>query len=159
MITSGSPYSTGWPSSTRIWITVPAHEVIEAARLAGAHEMILGFNGGYDRQLELGGRGLSAGQAQRIALARAVMAKHAFRNALIPVLTVVGLAFAILLGGAVVTETVFGIPGVGRLIVQSVMRRDYLVIQGAVLVIAAVYVLINLLVDLLYVLVDPRVKY
>ncbi len=88
-----------------------------------------------------------------------VVLKHALRNALVPILTVVGLTFATLMGGAVVTETVFNIPGVGRLVVQSVTRRDYPVIQGIVLVIASLYVFINLVVDVLYTVVDPRIKY
>jgi peptide/nickel transport system permease protein len=74
-------------------------------------------------------------------------------------LTVVGLTFAALMGGAVVTETVFTLPGVGALVVSSVLRRDYPVIQGVVLMVATLYVLINLAVDMLYFLVDPRVKY
>lgn len=88
-----------------------------------------------------------------------VILKHAFRNALIPILTVVGLTMALLLGGAVVTETMFGLPGVGNLVVSAVLRRDYPVIQGALIVIAGVYVLVNLLIDLAYLLVDPRVRY
>ncbi len=90
---------------------------------------------------------------------RLVIFRHALRNALVPILTVVGLTFAALMGGAVVTETVFAIPGIGQLVVSSVLRRDYPVIQGVTLVVAASYVLINLIVDLLYFLVDPRVKY
>ncbi|WP_019120362.1 ABC transporter permease [Brevibacillus massiliensis] len=90
---------------------------------------------------------------------RVVTYKHALRNAMIPIVTVIGLSFATLIGGAVVTETVFNIPGIGKLIVNSVLRRDYEVIQGAVLLIAAAYVLINLLVDLLYAYIDPRVRY
>ena len=90
---------------------------------------------------------------------RAVIFRHALRNALVPILTVVGLTFAALMGGAVVTETVFSIPGIGQLVVQSVLRRDYPVIQGVTLIVAASYVLINLLVDVLYLVVDPRVKY
>lgn len=90
---------------------------------------------------------------------RLVIFRHAFRNALVPILTVVGLTFAALMGGAVVTETVFAIPGIGLMVVQSVLRRDYPVIQGVTLVVATSYVMINLLVDLLYFLVDPRVKY
>jgi len=90
---------------------------------------------------------------------RLVIFRHAFRNALVPILTVVGLTFAALMGGAVVTETVFAIPGIGQLVVQSVLRRDYPMIQGVTLVVATSYVMINLLVDLLYFLVDPRVKY
>lgn len=88
-----------------------------------------------------------------------VVLKHALRNALIPVLTVVGLTAALLLGGAVVTETVFGLPGIGNLVVSAVLRRDYPVIQGALMVIAAMYVFVNLAIDLLYLVVDPRVKY
>jgi peptide/nickel transport system permease protein len=90
---------------------------------------------------------------------RIVIFRHALRNALVPILTVIGLTFAALMGGAVVTETVFAIPGMGQLVVQSVLRRDYPVIQGVTLVVATSYVMINLLVDLLYFLVDPRVKY
>jgi peptide/nickel transport system permease protein len=88
-----------------------------------------------------------------------VVVHHALRNALIPVLTVIGLTVATLIGGAIVTETVFGLPGVGNLIVSAVLRRDYPVIQGTLLVISGIYVLINLAVDLLYALVDPRVRF
>jgi peptide/nickel transport system permease protein len=88
-----------------------------------------------------------------------VVMRHAFRNALIPVLTVLGLTAALLVSGAVVTETVFGLPGMGSLVVSSVLRRDYPVIQGALLVIAALYVLFNFVVDMLYLVVDPRVRY
>lgn len=90
---------------------------------------------------------------------RVVILKHALRNALVPVVTVIGLTLALMIGGAVVTETVFGLPGVGNLVVNAVLRRDYPVIQGALLVIAAIYVLVNFMVDLLYTLIDPRVKY
>jgi peptide/nickel transport system permease protein len=90
---------------------------------------------------------------------RAVVIRHALRNALIPAITVIGLSLGGLLGGAVVTETVFSIPGMGRLVVQSIARRDFPIIQGAVLTIAAIYVLANLLVDVLYVYIDPRVRY
>jgi len=88
-----------------------------------------------------------------------VVLKHALRNALVPIVTVLGLTVALMIGGAVVTETVFGLPGVGNLVVSAVLRRDYPVIQGALLVIAMIYVVINFLTDLLYLLVDPRVKY
>ena len=87
-----------------------------------------------------------------------VVLKHALRNALVPIVTVLGLTVALMIGGAVVTETVFGLPGVGNLVVNAVLRRDYPVIQGALLVVAAIYVLINFAIDLLYVAVDPRVK-
>jgi peptide/nickel transport system permease protein len=93
------------------------------------------------------------------ATERSVIFHHAFRNALVPILTVIGLTFAALMGGAVVTETVFSLPGVGALVVSSVLRRDYPVIQGVILMVATTYVLINLVVDMLYFLVDPRVKY
>ncbi|UBI74964.1 ABC transporter permease [Ensifer canadensis] len=90
---------------------------------------------------------------------RKVVMKHALKNALIPILTIIGLTAAVLISGAVVTETVFGLPGVGNLVVSAVLRRDYPVIQGALLVIAALYVLINFAIDMLYLLVDPRVRY
>jgi peptide/nickel transport system permease protein len=99
-----------------------------------------------------------AGRAKGLA-ERVVVYKHAFRNALIPTITIIGISFAILISGAVVVETVFNIPGVGRLIISAVLRRDYPVIQGVVLCIAGLYMLINLLVDLSYVLIDPRVRY
>ena len=89
---------------------------------------------------------------------RLVIVRHALRNALIPALTVIGISIGALLGGAVVTETVFTIPGMGRLVVQSIARRDYPVIQGAIIAIAMTYVLVNLVVDVLYVYVDPRVR-
>ncbi|TPM38052.1 ABC transporter permease [Mesorhizobium sp. B2-3-2] len=88
-----------------------------------------------------------------------VVLKHALKNALIPILTVIGLTAALLISGAVVTETVFGLPGVGSLVVSAVLRRDYPVIQGALLVIAGLYVLVNFIIDMLYILVDPRVRY
>jgi peptide/nickel transport system permease protein len=87
-----------------------------------------------------------------------VVLKHALRNALVPIVTVLGLTAALMIGGAVVTETVFGLPGVGNLVVSAVIRRDYPVIQGALLVVAVIYVLINFAIDLLYTVVDPRVK-
>ena len=87
-----------------------------------------------------------------------VVLEHALRNALVPIVTVIGLTVALMIGGAVVTETVFGLPGVGNLVVSAVTRRDYPVIQGALLVVAAIYVVINFLIDLLYTAVDPRVK-
>ena len=90
---------------------------------------------------------------------RLVVYLHAFRNALVPVVTVIGITMAILIGGAVVTEIVFNIPGLGRLIISAILRRDYPVVQGVVLVTAASYVLINLVVDLVYVFIDPRIRY
>ncbi len=90
---------------------------------------------------------------------RHVVLLHAFRNALIPVLTVIGISLAAMLGGAVVIETVFNIPGMGRLLVQSVTRRDIPVVQGAVMTVAAVQVIVMLLLDLVYVYIDPRIRY
>ncbi len=90
---------------------------------------------------------------------RRVIVGHALRNAMIPTVTVIGLALGGLLAGAIVTETVFALPGVGRLVISSVLRRDYPVVQGVLMFIAAIYVLVNLLIDVLYVYLDPRVKY
>ena len=90
---------------------------------------------------------------------RAVVYVHAFRNALVPVVTVIGITMAVLIGGAVVTEIVFNIPGLGRLIVSAILRRDYPVVQGVVLVTAAAYVLINLAIDVLNAFIDPRIRY
>ena len=89
---------------------------------------------------------------------RVVILKHVLRNALVPIVTVVGLTLALMIGGAVVTETVFNLPGVGNLVVRAVLRRDYPVIQGTLLVIAGIYVLINLAIDLIYMIVDPRIR-
>lgn len=88
-----------------------------------------------------------------------VVLRHALKNAAIPVITVVGLTFALLVSGAVVTERVFNLPGMGNLVVNAVLRRDYPVIQGTLIVVAVVYVILNLIVDLLYLVVDKRVKY
>jgi peptide/nickel transport system permease protein len=101
---------------------------------------------------------ITTGRAKGLA-ERALVYKHAFRNALVPTLTVIGISFAVLISGAVVVETVFNIPGLGRLIVSAVLRRDYPVIQGVVLVIAGVYMIVNLLVDVSYLIIDPRVRY
>jgi ABC-type dipeptide/oligopeptide/nickel transport system permease component len=90
---------------------------------------------------------------------RLIVFRHALRNALLPVMTVIGLQFGSLLGGAVVTETVFAWPGVGRLLVDSIFFRDYPVVQGLVLMFGTTFVLINLVVDVLYAYVDPRIHY
>jgi peptide/nickel transport system permease protein len=84
---------------------------------------------------------------------------HALKNAAVPIVTVIGLGVAGLIGGTVVIETVFAIPGIGRLTVDAVLRRDYPVIQGVVLIFSFVYVLVNLLIDLLYTVLDPRIRY
>jgi len=88
-----------------------------------------------------------------------VVARHALRNALVPILTVVGLQFGALLGGAVLTESVFGWPGMGLLLIDSIFSRDYPMVQGIVLVFSALFILTNLAVDLLYVVIDPRIRY
>ncbi|MGO4175567.1 ABC transporter permease [Bosea sp. TAF32] len=88
-----------------------------------------------------------------------VLFLHALKNGAVPVITVIGIGFAALIGGTVVTETVFTIPGMGRLTVDAILRRDYPVIQGLVLIFSFVYVLVNLAVDLIYTLVDPRIRY
>ena len=88
-----------------------------------------------------------------------VILKHGLRNAFIPILTVISLQFGTLLGGAVLTETVFGWPGIGRLLVDSIFARDFAVVQGIVLVYAALFILVNVVVDVLYVVIDPRIRY
>ena len=88
-----------------------------------------------------------------------VVYKHALKNAIIPVLTIIGLQMGMLLGGAILTETIFAWPGVGRYIYDAIGYRDYPVIQSAILIVALFFVMINLLVDLLYSLIDPRIKY
>ena len=98
--------------------------------------------------------GRSKGLSERV-----VIYKHALKNAIIPTLTVIGITFALLVGGAVVIETVFNIPGLGRLIISAVLRRDYPVVQGVVLLIALTYTAINLLVDLAYLAIDPRIRF
>jgi peptide/nickel transport system permease protein len=88
-----------------------------------------------------------------------VVGKHAFVNVLIPVVTVIGIVFSLLLSGSVVIETVYSLPGVGRLLASAVLRRDYPVIQGGLLIVAAGLMFVNLLVDVLYAYLDPRVRF
>ena len=95
-------------------------------------------------------KGLAPGQ---------VLIRHALKNAAIPIVTTIGVGVALLISGAIVTETVFALPGIGRLTVDAILRRDYPVIQGVTLIFSAVYVLVNLAVDLSYVLFDPRVRF
>jgi ABC-type dipeptide/oligopeptide/nickel transport system permease component len=90
---------------------------------------------------------------------RAVLLRHALRNALIPIVTVLGLQTGFLLGGVVITEQIFGLPGLGWTLLNGVYQRDYPVVQGTVMVFAATFVLVNLLVDLLYTYLDPRIRY
>jgi peptide/nickel transport system permease protein len=95
-------------------------------------------------------KGLSSGQ---------VLIGHALKNAAVPIVTIIGIGVALLIGGVVVTETVFAIPGLGRLTVDAILRRDYPIIQGIILIFSGAYVLVNLLVDLSYTLLDPRIRY
>ena len=95
-------------------------------------------------------KGLSSG---------AVLTGHALKNAAVPIMTIIGIGIALLIGGAIVTETVFAIPGVGRLTVDAILRRDYPIIQGVILMFSGAYVLINLAVDLSYMFFDPRIRY
>lgn len=90
---------------------------------------------------------------------RKILSRHVLRNAAVPIVTIIGIGFASLLGGVVVTETVFSIPGLGRLTADSILRRDYPVVQTLILLFSAVYVIVNLGVDLIYAVVDPRIRY
>jgi peptide/nickel transport system permease protein len=90
---------------------------------------------------------------------RGILFVHALKNASVPIVTVIGIGIALLIGGAVVTESVFAIPGLGRLTVDAILRRDYPLIQGVVLLFSFIYVLVNLAIDLLYTLLDPRIRY
>ncbi len=97
-------------------------------------------------------------QAKGVAT-RPMLLRHALKNAAVPIVTVVGIGVALLIGGVVITESVFNIPGVGRLVVDAIQRRDYPIIQGVILIFSAVYVLVNLLVDISYTFFDPRIRY
>jgi len=88
-----------------------------------------------------------------------VLMRHALKNAAVPIVTIVGIGVGLLISGVVVTESVFAIPGIGRLTVDAILRRDYPIIQGVILMFSAVYVLVNLVVDLSYRFFDPRIQY
>jgi peptide/nickel transport system permease protein len=136
----------------------PAHLILPALTLA-APSMALVARMTRSSLLEvLGEDYVRTARAKGLAGARVVFG-HALRNALIPVVSVVGLQFGQLLGGAILTETVFAWPGLGRLMVQAIFSRDYIMLQGAVLVFALAFVLINFLVDLSYAYLDPRISY
>jgi ABC-type dipeptide/oligopeptide/nickel transport system permease component len=107
---------------------------------------------------ELGEPYVTAARARGVSWPRAVL-RHAFRNSLIPVVTLLGLQFGAVLTGAVITETIFAWPGIGRLLVQSIGFRDYPLVQGCILLIAVTYLAVNLLTDLAYGLLDPRIRY
>jgi len=97
-------------------------------------------------------------RAKRLSEVKILM-QHALRNAAVPIVTVIGIGIALLIGGVVVTESVYNIPGLGRLVLDAVLARDYPIIQGLILFFALIYVLLNLLIDLTYTLFDPRIKY
>lgn len=90
---------------------------------------------------------------------RKILSRHVLKNAAVPIVTIIGIGFAALLGGVVVTETVFSIPGLGRLTADSILRRDYPVVQALILLFSAVYIVVNLGVDIVYALIDPRIRY
>ena len=88
-----------------------------------------------------------------------VVVGHALRNASIPIVTIIGVGLTLLIGGVVITESVFAIPGIGRLTVDAILRRDYPIIQAVILLSSGVYVLVNLVIDLVYTVLDPRIRY
>jgi peptide/nickel transport system permease protein len=90
---------------------------------------------------------------------RTMLLRHALKNAAVPIVTVIGIGVALLIGGVVITETVFNIPGIGRLVVDAIARRDYPIIQGVIVLFSGIYVLVNLAVDLSYTFFDPRIRY
>jgi ABC-type dipeptide/oligopeptide/nickel transport system permease component len=146
----------GWlPVSGRLG---PAHYVLPAATLGAALSAIL------TRMVRAGM--IEELQEEYVKTARAkglpeskVLLKHALKNSLIPVVTVIGLQFGTLLAGAIITETIFSWPGIGRLTIQAINSRDYPLVQGCILMIATTYVAVNLLTDLVYGFLDPRIKY
>ena len=95
----------------------------------------------------------------RGTLADRVLLLHALKNAAVPIVTVIGIGIALLISGVVITETVFNIPGLGRLTVDAVLKRDYPIVQGLILVFAAAKVVVNLLIDISYAFLDPRIRY
>jgi peptide/nickel transport system permease protein len=146
-----SPLEYGWFRTVRS-LTLPAFAlgVVQSALIARiARSAMLDV---LREQFIVAGRAKGLGE-------RAVVYKHALKNAMIPTVTVIGISLAILISGSVIVEQVFNIPGLGRLIISAVLRRDYPVIQGVVICIAGIYMLVNLVVDLSYVVFDPRVRY
>jgi ABC-type dipeptide/oligopeptide/nickel transport system permease component len=146
----------GWlPVSGR---GTPAHLVLPAVTLGAPLAAILARMTRASVLDELRELYVLAARARGVSQTRAVLA-HAFRNSLIPIVTVIGLQFGSVLTGAVITETIFAWPGVGRLLVQSISARDYPAVQGCILLIAITYVTMNLLIDVLYGALDPRIRY
>jgi peptide/nickel transport system permease protein len=146
----------GWfPVSGR---GTPAHLVLPAVTLAAPLAAVLARMTRASLLEELRELYVRAARARGVSRFRAVM-KHAFRNSLIPIVTVLGLQLGAVLTGAVITETIFAWPGVGRLLIQSISFRDYPLVQGCILLIATAYVSMNLLTDVLYGLLDPRIRH
>jgi ABC-type dipeptide/oligopeptide/nickel transport system permease component len=134
------------------------HLVLPAVSLGAALAAILARMTRATMLEELREPYVQAARARGVSKARAVI-RHAFRNSLIPVVTLVGLQFGAVLTGAVITETIFAWPGIGRLLIQSIGFRDYPLVQGCILLIALTYVAVNLLTDMLYGVLDPRIRY
>ena len=146
----------GWlPVSGR---GTPQHLVLPAISLGAALAAILARMTRATMLEELREPYVQAARARGVHRLRAIV-RHAFRNSLIPVVTLVGLQFGAVLTGAVITETIFAWPGIGRLLIQSIGFRDYPLVQGCILLIAITYVGVNLLTDLLYGVLDPRIRY
>jgi ABC-type dipeptide/oligopeptide/nickel transport system permease component len=146
----------GWlPVSGR---GTPAHLVLPAISLGAALAAILARMTRATLLEELREQYVLASRARGASRVRAVL-RHAFRNSLIPVVTLLGLQFGAVLTGAVITETIFAWPGIGRLLIQSIGFRDYPLVQGCILLIAITYVGVNLLTDLVYGVLDPRIRY
>jgi ABC-type dipeptide/oligopeptide/nickel transport system permease component len=135
----------------------PAHLILPAITLGGALAAILTRMVRTSVIEELSSDYVRTARAKGLSESQ-VLFRHAFRNALIPILTVLGLQFGTLLAGAIVTETIFSWPGIGRLAVQAISARDYPLLQGCILLIAVSYVAVNLLTDVIYAMVDPRVR-
>ena len=135
-----------------------AHLVLPAISLGAALAAILARMTRATLLEELREQYVQAARARGASRVRAVL-RHAFRNSLIPVVTLIGLQFGAVLTGAVITETIFAWPGIGRLLIQSISFRDYPLVQGCILLIAVTYVGVNLLTDLVYGVLDPRIRY
>ena len=135
-----------------------AHLVLPAVSLGAALAAILARMTRATMLEELREPYVQAARARGVSRSRAIM-RHAFRNSLIPVVTLIGLQFGAVLTGAVITETIFAWPGIGRLLIQSIGFRDYPLVQGCILLIALTYVAVNLLTDMLYGVLDPRIRY
>ena len=135
-----------------------AHLVLPAISLGAALAAILARMTRATLLEELREQYVQAARARGVSRTRAIL-RHAFRNSLIPVVTLVGLQFGAVLTGAVITETIFAWPGIGRLLIQSIGFRDYPLVQGCILLIALTYVGVNLLTDVIYGVLDPRIRY